>query len=210
IVASIPLMSAYIFSWTQPASRHWLVIVFSFVFTLFSPHWISNVFLPLADAPYAAFTLAAILVSMNIVCSPEPPARRPMAVITFAILFVMAFLIRFTAPVVLIFPIVLGLGRWHLQTVPRKTKLATAGAIFVVLLALVILNLHTIFGRYFFEPIAFLIKGDKIGMILNLLGAAFPPQIIPTFQQGFVHPPIVDLYHTNFFEAPADTAWLGV
>jgi hypothetical protein len=60
------------------------------------------------------------------------------------------------------------------------------------------------------EPIAFARKGDKLGMILNVLGAAIPAQIIPNFMQGFIDPTIEHYFKTTFFANPIQTAWLIV
>lgn len=57
IVVAVALFSAYIFSWIHPKRRHHWVIAFAFGFTLLNPVWLSNIFLPLVDAPYAAFTM---------------------------------------------------------------------------------------------------------------------------------------------------------
>src|SRR5215207_6415272 len=122
ILASLGIMSAYILSWTQPVRRHWMVIVFAFVFILLSPVWIANMFLPLADAPFAAFSIGAILVSMSLICSPVPVSRRPGMIALFAILFIVASSVRFTGPAVLAFFAVLARGRWNFRQLSRREK----------------------------------------------------------------------------------------
>ena len=210
IVASVAGMSAYILSWMLPASRHWLAIVFAFAFTLISPVWLANVFLPLADAPYAAFTLATILVSVELLCSDQRIGSRPVLVAVFCALFTISFLLRFTAPVLLLFMAPLAVARWRERQHSPRVLWTAGGIVLVVIAVLVVMNADTIFGRYFHEPISFLRRGEKPGMIINLFGAAFPTQILPTFQLGFMHPPIVDTYRTSFSNALPDMAWAGV
>lgn len=207
ILASVALMSSYIFSWVLPVARHWMAIAFAFAFTLLSPIWVANVFLPLADAPYAGFTLATLIVSVRLFCSDRPLASRPWLIALLAILFTVSFLLRFTAPVLVLFMAPLALGRWKERTVSNRARWASGFVALMVVVPLIILNLDTIRGRYFREPFAFLEKGDKTGMLVNLFGAGFPTQIIPTFQLGFVHPPIFDTFSTSFSNAVPDMAW---
>ena len=210
MVAAVAAMSAYIFSWVLPRSRHSLAIVFAFAFTLISPIWLANVFLPLADAPYAMFTMATLLVAIELLCSSRPIQTRPVLLLVFAACFVVSFLLRFTAPVLLLFVAPLALARWRMRERSRRAMLLAPAIAVAVLVALVLLNSHAIFGRYFNEPISFLKVGEKPGMLLNLFGAAMPSQILPTFQLGFVHPPIVDTFSTSFSSSWLDMAWAGV
>lgn len=210
IVASAALVSAYFLSWTLPPGRHWLAIGFAFAFTMLSPFWIMNVFLPLADAPYALFTLCALLVASSIICSRKPLSHQPVTLAVFAVLFTASFLLRFTAPVIAVFVVILARGRSMSSGTPPHVRRSLIAASVIGLMILVGLNANAIFGRYLREPIGFLIKGEKIGMTMNLLGAAIPSQVVPNFQLGFVHPPIADAYRTNFTESPLDTAWLAV
>ncbi len=209
IVASVAAMSGYIFSWVLPRSRHGLAIAFAFAFTLVSPVWLANVFLPLADAPYAAFTLATILVAAELMCSDRPIASRPFLIIVFVALFTSAFLLRFTAPVLLLFIAPLALARWRVTQHSTSRLWLLSGVAVGVLVLLVFLNSDAIFGRYFGEPLSFLKRGEKSGMLLNLFGASFPTQILPTFQLGFLHPPIVDTFSTSFSSSARDMAWAG-
>jgi hypothetical protein len=68
--------------------------------------------------------------------------------------------------------------------------------------------MNAIIGRYLIEPIIFIRKGEKLGMLLNVLAVALPSQVVPTFQLGFLHPPIVAHFHTTFASTPADAAWM--
>jgi MFS family permease len=210
MVAAVAGMSAYIFSWVLPRSRHALAVAFAFAFTLISPVWLANVFLPLADAPYAAFTLAALLVAIELLCSDRPISSRRGLAATFIVLFVVSFLLRFTAPVLLLFVASLGYSRWRSRQHSPRMFLVAGGIAVAAIVALVFLNSDAIFGRYFQEPISFMKRGEKPGMLLNLFGAALPTQIIPTFQLGFVHPPIVDTFSTSFSSSVLDLAWAAV
>lgn len=210
LVATLATMSAYIFSWSQPVRRHWMVIAFAFAFTLLSPVWIANVFLPLADAPYAVFTLGSILLAVSLICSAGSFRTRWPMIALLAVMFGIAFMLRFTGPVLVVFAVVLARGRWRSGVLSRAAKLWTTGGVTLLMALLIAINGQAIFGRYFFEPLTFLIKGDKSGMVLNVLGVALPSQVIPNFQLGFVHPPINAHYSTTFGGTPADAAWLFV
>ncbi|MGK2962301.1 MAG: hypothetical protein ACSLFK_09180, partial [Gemmatimonadaceae bacterium] len=146
-------------------------------------------------------------VSVRLFCSDRPLASRSGLIALLAILFAVSFLLRFTAPVLVLFMAPLALARWKGRTVSVRARWAGAIVALMVIVPLIILNLDTIRGRYFREPFAFLERGDKTGMLINLFGAGFPTQIIPTFQLGFVHPPIVDTFSTSFSNAVPDMAW---
>jgi len=210
IVAGVALLSAYVFSWIHPVARHRWVIAFAFAFTVMNPIWLSNIFLPLVDAPYALFTLAALILSVRIICSDTPAIQRPFRLFAYAVLFIVSFMLRFTAPVLLVYAAVLWRGKHpgeRLATRRTVLLLAAAGVGIVILASL---NADAIFGRYLREPLAFVRKGDKLGMVLNVAGAAIPSQIVPNFMQGFIYPTIEAYFHTTFFAVPAQTAWLAV
>jgi hypothetical protein len=207
-VGGVALLSAYILSWSVPRRHHAMVIAFSFAFTMLSPIWMANLFLPLADAPYAFFTLAAIVISRNILCSPRQLREQRMALAALFVLFAISFTLRFTGPVVLAFAAVLARGRWTGGHLSRRHVLQGGVAILVVLLALVAFNAEAIFGRYFFEPIFYLVKADRPGMILNLLSSAIPAEIVPNFQLGFRTPTLVNHYYTQFAATPIDALWM--
>ena len=210
IMAAVAAMSAYIFSWVLPRSRHWLAILFAFAFTLISPVWLANIFLPLADSPYAAFTLATILVAIELLCSEKPMVSRPVLLAVFIGLFTVSFLLRFTAPVLLLFIAPLAFARLRSRGLSAGVMWLSLAVALALVAALVVLNADAIFGRYFNEPLSFFRRGEKPGMLINLFGAAFPTQILPTFQLGFLHPPIVETYSTSFSSALPDMAWAAV
>jgi hypothetical protein len=203
-------MSAYIFSWALPRKRHAAAIYFAFAFSLLSPVWVANIFLPLADAPYAAATLGAVLLATALMTSDIRLSRRPLLLAACAGLFVFAFFLRFTAPVLLVFVGMLAFARLkehgHADWV-KWTGIAIAA---VAIGALAVLNSEAILGRYMWEPLAFLMLGDKPGMIVNLLGAAIPSQVLPTFLLGFMHPPVQAIYRTSFSTTIPDMAWAAV
>lgn len=209
IAALVALFSGYVFSWALPVRRHWMAICFAFAFTLLNPVWINNVFLPLADAPYALFTLLAFLVSVSIFAADKPVREQRLMLALYAVLFLIAFLLRFTAPVLMVVPLALAAARWHPAASSRKHLVGAAVVIAVAIVVLVGLNADAIFQRYGRELVGFTKYGNKTGMFLNFLGAAVPAQVLPNFLQGFVHPPIVSYYNAVFFSSGLQAAWLG-
>ncbi len=209
IVDAIALTGAYMLSWVLPRTRHWMAIGFAFSFVLLSPWWVANIFLPLADAPYAAFSLLSILIAIRAIASPKPPGRAG-PLIAFGVVFVVAFLLRYTEPVVLILIAVLLGGR--LRGTPIKwnaVAIALGGALLVIGL-LIYMNREAIVGRYLAEPLGLVRDGDKESIVLNLLFLAVPGQVIPGFALGFSHPPIIDLYHAQFAGSRMDAMWSAV
>ena len=209
IAALVALLSGYILSWALPVRRHWIAICFAFAFTLLNPVWISNVFLPLVDAPYALFTMMAFIVSVRIFTRDKPAREQPLLLALYALLFLIAFLLRFTAPVLLVVPLALAAGRWRPGTISRKHVIAAAVLVVIAIAILVELNADAIFRRYGRELLGFARNGNKIGMTLNFFGAAVPAQVLPNFLQGFVHPPIVSYYNAVFFSSRLQAGWLG-
>jgi hypothetical protein len=209
IVAAVALMSAYIFSWALPPARHAAAVYFAFAFTMLSPVWMANVFLPLADAPYAAATLGAVIVVTLLIAGQERIRDRPLLLAGFVLLFITAFLLRYTGVVLLVFAGVLASARWSEDGGSRRARTVALVAAALAVAVLAVMNQETILGRYLREPIAFMLRGEKIGMLVNILGAAMPSQIVPTFQLGFLHPPIQAIYKTSFSTTVPDMAWAG-
>lgn len=208
IAALVALLSAYILSWALEPRRHWMAVGFAFAYTLLNPVWVNNVLLPLVDAPYALFTLLAFIVSVRIVASTQRVRDQRLMLALYAILFLVAFLLRFTAPVLLIVPIALALGRSRAGAISRKQIIVAVVVTSIAIGLLVELNAGAFFGRYGRELLGFARNGNKVGMILNLSGAAVPAQVLPNFLQGFVHPPIVNYYNAVFFSSRLQAAWL--
>jgi hypothetical protein len=67
LLAVTATMCAYVLSWFVAPAYRWAAIAFSFGFMLLSPLWLENVFLPMADAPYTATTLGALLLVVLLV-----------------------------------------------------------------------------------------------------------------------------------------------
>lgn len=210
ILASVAVMSAYIFSWVVPRRFHWLTVGFAFAFTALSPVWIANVFSPLVDAPYAAFSLLALLLSVRILCDARPLGSMKGSIALYATLFILVFLLRFTGPVLLVFAGTLAYGRWHDQEMsPSTRRILTIGPIVAIVL-LVGFNFQAIFGRFLIELASLLFRGDKLGMMVNLFGLAIPDQILPSFHLGFSEPPVVDTFYTQFTHTAKDAVWTVV
>lgn len=203
---ALALMFAYIVSWVLPRSRQWLAIGFVFGFMLLTPWWMANIFFALADAPYAAFCIASLIISIRIATSPRPLLRLT-PILCFAAAFVLAFLFRYTEPVVLVAFAVLLRGRLRGRKIPWKV-LASAAAVTIGAVALLVfLNRDAIFGRYLIEPLGLFARGDKQSIILNFFLLVIPEQVIPGFALGFSHSPIIDLYHAEFATTRVDVIW---
>ncbi len=207
ILASVAVMSAYIFSWSLPKQFHWMAIGFAFAFLGLSPVWIANIFSPLVDAPYAAFSLLALLVSMRLLCDERPLRTRSGLMAAYGALFVLVFLLRFTGPVLLVFAGTLAYGRWHNQPIKASTRRLLIIGPTVAIVLLVGFNFQAIFGRFMIELFSLGIVGDKLGMLVNLFGLAIPNQIVPDFYLGFSEPPVVDTFYTQFAHTPTDALW---
>lgn len=207
ILASVAIMSAYIFSWVVPRRFHWLTIAFAFAFTALSPVWVANVFSPLVDAPYAAFSLLALLLSVKILRDSRPLTEMPGWIAAYSIVFMLVFLLRFTGPVLLVFAATLAYGRWTDQEISRSTKRFLIGAPILAVVLLVGFNFQAIFGRFLIELASLLFRGEKLGMMVNLFGLAIPDQIVPSFHLGFTEPPVVDTFYTQFAHTGRDAAW---
>ncbi|MEP6506683.1 MAG: hypothetical protein ABJC63_00545 [Gemmatimonadales bacterium] len=210
IIASVALMSAYIFSWTLPRRWHWLAIAFAFAFTAISPVWIANVFSLLADAPYAACSLLALIISTQVLCDERPVSDRRWLIAVYVILVGVTFLLRFTGPVLLVFAAGLAKGRWTQRSLSQKKRRRLIGGPIAGVIVLVALNAQAIFGRYIRDSLSFAVSGDKQGMLLNLFGLAIPDQILPDFHLGFSAPPIIDQFYGEFAHTRGDAVWTAL
>jgi hypothetical protein len=206
IVDVTGLLGAYMLSWVVPRRRHWMAVGFSFGFILLAPWWMANISMPLADAPYAAFSLFSMVIAVRAIASPRPLFQRGRLVL-FAAVFAIAFLLRYTEPVVLILVAVLVRGRFPGQSLKWKNALIAVGGTALLIGFLVFMNRDAIFGRYLAEPIGLLLRGDKESTVLNIFFLAVPGQIIPGFALGFSHDPIIDLYHAQFAATSRDALW---
>lgn len=201
------IMSAYILSWALPERAHRWAIAFAFGYTILSPDWLTNIFVPLADAPYAALTQGCLIVAAMTLTSKKPLASRGGAVALLAILFAVAFFVRYTAPVLLLFAGMLAWQRWSAKRIPPVVLAAVVIVPIVILAGLVALSADALFGRYIWEPLAFLKYTEKIGVALHLLASALPTQIVPVFNLGFEVPPLSVQLAPVFGTTPRDFAW---
>jgi len=206
LVAATGVMFSYILSWALPRSRHWMGVGYTFGFLLLSPNWVANVFAPLADAPYAAFTVAALIIVTSVICSDTALSRRPLALASAAALFVLAFLVKYTAPVLLVYAAILASGRTREHGTSRRALFTGSGVALSGVLVLVLINWTTITRRYMYEPIGYLLHAPKKGMLLNFFGLAIPSQVIPDFELAFARNPMVDAYRPVFGTTPGDIA----
>lgn len=195
-------MFAFILSWVVPRRWHWLTIGFTFGFMLLAPDWVANVFAPLADAPYATFSLAFIIVATRFLCSERPLRAQPVAIAAAVVLFVLTFLVRFTAPFLLIYVALLAAGRTRHGTIRRRTVALIGGIAAVGIVILTVLSWETIKLRYLYIPGLFFLRANRPSIIGNLFASALPSQIIPVFNLGFRRPPIIDPYHVRFGSSP--------
>ncbi|HUR00293.1 MAG TPA: hypothetical protein VM166_12625 [Gemmatimonadaceae bacterium] len=203
----VALMSAYIFSWSQPAKRHWMTIALAFAFSAIAPWWIANILYPLADAPYAACTLGALILSRGLVTSQRPLRSQLTSLCIFAILFVFSFLLRFSAPVILVFAGTLAHGRWSRERLSSRAKLFALGLPFFIVAGLVFFNRDAIFGRYLHDPLWFIRKADDGLLVLNIFASAIPSQIIPAFNLAYSRPPVMGPMNMAFATTPRDLLW---
>lgn len=210
LLAVTATMYAYILSWVVPRRWHWLAVGWSFGFMLLSPDWVSNVFGPLADAPFVAFSLGFLILATRVLCDDRPVTSRPWAILSGAILFTLAFLVKFTAPFLLVHAVLLAWGRRRLHPVRRGAIQAGVGAAAVGVAILIALSWKTLSIRYLYLPFAFLRRASLFGIVENLLASALPSQIVPAFNLGFPHQGINDRYHVGFASSPATVALLAL
>ena len=204
LVGVTAAMYAYVLSWIVPRKWHWLAIGFSFGFMLLNPDWGGNIFAVLADAPYAAATIAFLILATRVLSSDRPLKAQPWKIAGCVILFAVAFLLRFSAPVLLVYVAVLAAGRRIHGRRPFGPLLIAAAVVAILLAVLVGLNWKVLHGRYLMEPVQFFRKADKASVMMNLLASALPSQIVPRFQRLFTHVPVLDTYRVHFGTAPRD------
>jgi len=179
LVAVTTSLYAYILSWTVPRKWHSLSIGFAFGFTLLSPEWVANVFEMLADAPYAFFSILCVIITARILTSSTRLTTHWLAIATALVLFISAFLTRFTAPVLLVYAAALAAGRVREYRISRRVTFAAVIAAVVCIATLVVLNWPTITAIYLVDITTYLARGSKSGMLINLFTISLPAQIIP-------------------------------
>jgi hypothetical protein len=208
IVGASALMGAYILSWALPQRAHAAAIGYAFSFVLLSPDWLANTFVPLADAPYAMLTLACLIIAIRVLTSSRPVREQKAALALFAVLFVTAFMVRFTAPILFVPIALLARGKWMNMRLSRRQKRLVYGVPIGALLLLTVLNGDAIFGKYITEPFWYLFMASKLGVALNLFASALPAQIVPVFNLGYEVTPPTHPLHPAFGTTPRDLAWV--
>ena len=98
-------------------------------------------------------------VSARLVTS-DRPSERPLAIAGAALLFVIAFTLKFTAPILVVFVALLAAGRPRDHAMSRRLEDPRLGRAVVGIALLVALQLSAIVDRYLPEPISFLRRGS--------------------------------------------------
>jgi hypothetical protein len=137
---------------------------------------------------------------------------RKVFVLTIAsiVFFAIALLIKFTAPALLLVPILLLLGkeRRGSKRNPRLTLLVTAAAlILIVTFAIVSAPVLKYYGKI---GMSYIQEGDHIAMVTNLFALAVPSQLLPSFYGAFATPPLANDLHPNFFVTTRDVVVTAV
>jgi hypothetical protein len=204
LVGLTTTLYAYILSWALPRKWHWLGIGFAFGFALLSPEWVANVFEMLADAPYAFFSILCVIMIGRILTSSDSIRGHAFAIACALVFFVIAFLTRFTAPVIIVYALVLAAGRTREHGVSRRTAVVAGIGVVVVVGILVGMNWETISSRYLSDMSGYLQKVNKPGMLINLFAIALPSQIIPDLSLGLSQFPLAGKFAVNLGSTPRD------
>jgi hypothetical protein len=207
IAAAAAVMSAYILSWALPQRAHKWAVVFAFTFVLLSPDWVTNILVPLPDAPYAALTQACVIIAAMIFSKPPPLASRKAWLLLFALLLAVAFFVRYTALVLLVYAGLLLAQRWSGRKIPVRTVSVAVAIAFVLAIALLAVSAPNLVGRYFWDVRHWLVETKKLPVALHLAASALPAQIVPVFNLGFEVPPLTDRVSPVFGSTPRDIAW---
>lgn len=210
VTAITGAMSAFILSWTLPRPAHRWAIAFTFGFMIASPDWVANLLVPMTDTPYAALTLACIIIAAMTLTSKRRLAEHRGWITLFAVLFATAFFVRLTAPVLLLYTGILAWQRWRLQRVPRRFIVAALLASLALVVPLTLLASDAILGRYLWEPLTFAKNVQVIPVTLYLLASAIPSQIVPVFNIGFEVTPLTSRYSPVLATTPRDMLWTAV
>jgi hypothetical protein len=211
IAIALALIFAYVASWVLPRKTHAAVVAFSFASLVLNPVWVANVLSPLADLPYAAASLGAVVVLTRLIAgSPEERAsvwRKAL----FAVLFAIAFVCRFTAPVILVYGWFL--YRSHHSTGSgghsRRTVAGAAAGALALLLATIVFRPRVV-AYYLVLPFIFLWRSGIPDMMANLVTLAVPYQLIPGLDLMFEHPPLARMYDPVFATTPFDTVLTAI
>jgi hypothetical protein len=204
MLALLGLLFAYFFSWGFPNSRRWAAIPLTFALIVINPIWLSNVFQPWADVLYA-LACCAFLATAMVIVRPEVRGRRLVTlVLTALVFFVIALMIKFTAPALLALPLLLLFGRDRDRAKPNRnlTIVLTAAAVTaVVFFAMVSAPVLRFYGKV---GLAYIGQGDLSAMVTNLFALAIPTQMLPSYYGAFATPPLMNELHPAFFVTTRD------
>ena len=209
LLAIIATMFAFVLSWIVPRRWHWLAVAYTFGFMLLSPDWVANVFEPLADAPYAAFSVGFIIIVTRVLGSQQLLRKQVPAIAAAGFLFTLTFMTRYTAPFLLLYAGVLAAGRMRHGALHRRALFLITGGVVVGLGILTALSWETI-RKYLYLPFYFILRANKTSIVSNLLASALPAQIVPVYNLAFSRSIIVDPYHVSFGSSPATLAVMVV
>jgi hypothetical protein len=210
LVACTITLYSYILSWAVPRKWHWLAIGFAFGFTLLSPEWVANVFEMLADAPYAFFTILCVIIIATVVTSSRSVTTHWLVIVGALACFVIAFLMRFTAPVLVAYAAVLAAGRISEREVSGRSALRAVIGAAVAIAILVALNWETISSRYLADMAGYATRGSKPGMMINLFAIALPSQIIPDLSLALTQFPTQGKFNVTLGSTPRDLTILAI
>ncbi|MEP6506863.1 MAG: hypothetical protein ABJC63_01455 [Gemmatimonadales bacterium] len=193
--------------WMLPKEWHRIATGFAFGFSLITPSWMANVFVGLADAPYAAFFLASMLLAIRILVSPSPFLR------SIPLFWCSSFSLRprprfrYTAPVLFVLAAVLVKGRMEGDPIPRKLKIwgpvRRVGARYDAGLLQSARDFRPVHCRA--APV-YQSRGKKRDPHqLSLPGDTEPDN--SRFALGFSRSPYIDPYHAQFGATHGDITW---
>lgn len=205
ILAAVALLNAYIVSWILPQRYHWLAIGLAFASVLASPMWLSNAFAPLADSPFALFSGVAIVLIVRAICAEHSPPMRYAIALGAVVAVILASSIRLTGPILVGFAAALAFGRLKPGRITRWVPLMLLGVLAVALAAFLALNWNAALF-YLAQPLFFLRKANKVGLILNLVALGIPAQIIPDFFLAYDRPPVGDPKYALFTTNPVNAS----
>jgi hypothetical protein len=194
LLAVTATMYAYLLSSVLHPAYRWLAIAFSFGFMLLSPMWLENVFLPMADAPYAAATIGALILTIRIVTTKGSLANLKGEIAAATAFFLIACMVKFTAPLLLLPVAALLVGRQAAVGSSSRRLAFAAVACVLILGVLAVANWDTISHRYLREMLVSWRLSSKSGMVLNVAANALPSQVIPIFDFAFTRHPVTNPY----------------
>jgi hypothetical protein len=209
VVTALALASmfAYIASWVLPRKAHSALVVFSFASLVLNPVWVGNVLSPLADLPYAAASLGALIVLTRLIAGTAAERSSQWRNVLFTVLFVIAFACRFTAPVIAVYGWLLhrSLRPASSAGTSRRRVTALMIAAFGFLLAATALRPRVV-AYYVVLPLIFILRAGIPEIIGTLVLVAVPSQVLPGLELLYERPPLLNMYRPVFATTPFDIA----